>query len=50
MNSLEVTFETSQSSFVSTQLNCFKYCYLTLAIQFNISYLFVQLNGYSTHR
>ena len=34
-----VTFETSQSSFVGSQLNGFKYCYVTLTIQFNISYL-----------
>ena len=29
-----------QSSFICTQLNDFKYCYLILAIQFNISHLF----------
>ena len=26
---------------IRTQLNCFKYCYLILTIQFNISHLFV---------
>ena len=35
----------SQNSFVCTQLNGFKYCYVTLTIWFNISHLFAQLNS-----
>ena len=31
-------------SLVCTQLNGFKYCYVSLIIQLNISYLFTQLN------
>ena len=40
MNTLLVTFQTSQRYFACTQLNGFRYCYLTLTIQFNISHLF----------
>ena len=36
----------SLSSFVCTQLNSFKYCYLTLIILFNANHLFAHsLNG-----
>ena len=30
----------SQSSFVCTKLNGFKYCYEALTVQFNINYLY----------
>ena len=32
-------------SFICTQLNGFKYCYVFLIIQLNISYLFTELNN-----
>ena len=40
MNSLEITFWMSQSSFVCTQLNGFEYFYLTVIISFDINHLF----------
>ena len=40
MNNFLVTFKKIQCSFVCTRLNSFKYFYVTLSIQFNISHLF----------
>ena len=37
----QVLFAQIIIAIVSTQLNVFKYCYLTLIILFNINYLFV---------
>ena len=40
-------FDTSESSFLSTHLNGFKYFYVTLSILFNISNFLAQLNVYA---
>ena len=36
-------FKWAKDHFVCTQLNGFKYCYVTLTIKFNISYLFAHI-------
>ena len=40
MNSFYITFLTRKRSFICTELNDFKYYYVTLTIQFNIGHLF----------